>query len=59
MAEIIWTEEAVRWLLDIHDYIAEENSISAQKVINKIYENFEKPYVPTVLYSLGSLNYYE
>lgn len=23
MAEIIWTEEAERWLKDIHDYISE------------------------------------
>ena len=25
MAEIRWTEEAKRWLRDIHDYIAADN----------------------------------
>ena len=25
MAEIRWTDEAVRWLRDIHDYTAEDN----------------------------------
>lgn len=38
MAEIRWTEEAQRWLRDIHDYIAADNPDAAQKVISGIYE---------------------
>ncbi len=37
MAEIRWTEEAVKWLRDIYDYISEDNPIAAQKVIEGIY----------------------
>jgi len=32
MAEIVWTEEAERWLRDIHDYIAADNPATATKV---------------------------
>lgn len=38
MAEIRWTEEAHRWLRDIHDYIATDNLDAAQKVVAGIYE---------------------
>ncbi len=38
MAEIRWTEEADRWLRDIHDYIAADNPDSAQKVVAGIHE---------------------
>lgn len=38
MAEIRWTEEAHRWLRDIHDYIAADNPDAAQKVVAGIYE---------------------
>ena len=38
MAEIGWTEEAHRWLRDIHDYIAADNQGAAQKVVSGIYE---------------------
>ena len=38
MAEIRWTEEAHRWLRDIHDYIAADNPGAAQKVVSGIYE---------------------
>ena len=38
MAEIVWTEEAERWLRDIHDYIASDNLVSAAKVITGIFE---------------------
>ena len=38
MAEIRWTEEAVRWLHDIYDYISHDSPDSAQKVIAGIYE---------------------
>ena len=38
MAKIIWTEEAVRRLKDIYDYISFENPSAARKVIDGIYE---------------------
>lgn len=41
MAEIRWTEEAHRWLRDIHDYIAEDNREAAQKVLSGIYEKVQ------------------
>ena len=41
MAEIKWTEEALRWLRDIHDYIASDNPDAARKVITGIYEKVQ------------------
>jgi toxin ParE1/3/4 len=41
MAEIRWTEEAHRWLRDIHDYIAADNPVAAQKVVSGIYEKVQ------------------
>jgi plasmid stabilization system protein ParE len=38
MAEIRWTEEAQRWLRDIHDYIALDDPNIAQKVVSEIYK---------------------
>ncbi|MBI1389444.1 MAG: type II toxin-antitoxin system RelE/ParE family toxin [bacterium] len=38
MAEINWTEEAQQWLIEIHDYIADDNPLMAQKVINDIFQ---------------------
>jgi len=38
MAEINWTDEAERWLKDIHDYIAEANPNAAIRVVEGIYE---------------------
>jgi len=38
MAEIRWTEEALRWLRDIYDYIAANNPDAVQKVVSGIYE---------------------
>jgi len=38
MAEIRWTEEALRWLEDIHNYIAQDSPIAAQRVVAGIYE---------------------
>ena len=38
MAEIRWTEEAQRWLRDIHEYIAADNPNAAQQVVSGIYE---------------------
>jgi len=42
MAEIIWTEEAERWLKDIHDYIAQDNP-AAEKVVSGIYQRAQIP----------------
>jgi toxin ParE1/3/4 len=38
MAEIRWTEEAQRWLRDIHAYITADNPDAAQTVVLGIYE---------------------
>ncbi|MFZ2959430.1 MAG: type II toxin-antitoxin system RelE/ParE family toxin [Candidatus Ozemobacteraceae bacterium] len=38
MGEIIWTEEAERWLRDIYDYIAPVSQESAIRVVEAIYE---------------------
>jgi plasmid stabilization system protein ParE len=38
MAELKWTEEASIWLKDIFDYIAEENPLAAQRVVEGIYD---------------------
>jgi plasmid stabilization system protein ParE len=38
MAEIKWTEEATIWLENIFDYIAEENPLAAQRVVEGIYD---------------------
>ena len=37
MAEVVWTEEAERWLLKIHDYIAKDDPAAAFKVVQSIY----------------------
>ena len=33
MAEINWTEEAERWIKDIHNYIAQDSPESAVRVV--------------------------
>ncbi len=38
MGEINWTEEAERWLKDIHNYIAQDSPESAVRVVEAIYE---------------------
>lgn len=38
MAELRWTQEAVRWLEDIRDYIARDDPAAARRVIAGIYE---------------------
>ncbi len=38
MGTITWTEEAERWLEDIFEYIAIDDSNAASRVINDIYE---------------------
>ena len=37
MVKILWTEESVQWLHDIHDYIAKENVKAAKDVVTGIY----------------------
>lgn len=37
MAEIRWTDEAVTWLQDIHEFIAQDSKSAASKVVNGIY----------------------
>ena len=38
MAEVVWTLEAERWLLKIHDYIAADSPVNAFNVVKAIYE---------------------
>lgn len=38
MAEIAWTEEAQRWLRDIHEYIAADNPSAAARTVDGIFE---------------------
>jgi toxin ParE1/3/4 len=38
MAKLRWTKEAEQWLKDIHEYIARDNLVAAQKVIAGIYD---------------------
>ena len=41
MAEIRWTEEAVHWLQEIHEYISKDNVKIANKVVNEIFEKVQ------------------
>ena len=49
MAELNWTREAERWLKDIYEYIALDNSDAATNVVNGIYEQAQtliaNPYI--------------
>ena len=38
MAEIAWTDEALRWLEDIFEYIAADNPAAAAQTVQGIYE---------------------
>jgi len=38
MATLTWTGEAEKWLKDIYNYIAQDNPLAAQKVVNEIYD---------------------
>ncbi len=38
MAEITWTQEAQRWLEDIFEYIAADNTQAAARTVQGIYE---------------------
>lgn len=33
MAQVVWTEEAKRWLQDIYDYIAADNEAAAYRTV--------------------------
>ncbi len=39
MAKIVWTNEAERWLLKIHDYIARDKPAAAFEVVQAIYKH--------------------
>lgn len=41
MAEIRWTDEAVTWLQDIFDYIAQDSPNAAAKVVSGIYDKVQ------------------
>ena len=41
MAQINWTAEAERWLRDIHDYIAEDSTGAAARVVEGIYDKVQ------------------
>ena len=41
MAEIEWTEEGERRLRSVHDYIAEDNPMAAERVVVEIYEKVQ------------------
>ena len=41
MVNINWTNEAEFWLKDIHDYIAQDNTRIAKKVVNEIYQKVQ------------------
>lgn len=38
MAKVVWTAEAERWLLKIHDYIARDSPLNAFNVVKAVYE---------------------
>ncbi len=41
MAQIVWTEESLRWLEGIHDYIAADSPSSAHRVVTGIYDKVQ------------------
>ena len=38
MAKLVWTEEALRWLEDIFEYIAQDNPDAAAQTVQGIYD---------------------
>ena len=42
MGKVRWTEEASRWLQDIHDYIAEDNPNAAQRTARGIFKKAQE-----------------
>ena len=41
MAKVVWTAEAERWLLRIHDYIASDKRAAAFEVVESLYRRAE------------------
>ena len=41
MAQVIWTDEAKRWLQDIYDHIATDNESAASRTVLSIHERAE------------------
>jgi plasmid stabilization system protein ParE len=41
VAQVIWTDEAKRWLQDIYDYIATDNEAAAYRTVLSIHERAE------------------
>ena len=41
MAQVVWTNEAKRWLQDIYDYIAADNEAAAYRTVLAIHERAE------------------
>ena len=41
MVKIEWTDEAIFWLKDIHDYIAQDNKNIAKKITKEIYNKVQ------------------
>ena len=38
MARLTWTDEALHWLEDIYEHIAEDNPVAAARTVEGIYE---------------------
>ena len=43
MAQITWTNEALRWLEDIFEYIAADNPDAASRTVEGIFERAQAP----------------
>jgi len=43
LAKVVWTAEAERWLLKIHDYIALDSPVNAFNVVKSIYQRGPDP----------------
>jgi toxin ParE1/3/4 len=41
MAKVVWTEESLRWLEDIFEFIAQDNPQAAAQTVDGIYERVQ------------------
>lgn len=41
MGEVAWTQEAERWLQEIHDYIAKDSVAAAERTVEGIYRKVQ------------------
>jgi plasmid stabilization system protein ParE len=41
MVKIEWTEEAIFWLKDIHDYVVKDNKRIVKKITKEIYNKVQ------------------